>query len=193
MRDSGTARSLARRVAVFLDRDGTLIEDAHYLSSPDGVQLLPGAPEAVAALNAAGVLSIVVTNQSGIAQGLVTEAEYRATRDRLDQLLAERGARVDATYHCPHHPSVSGACECRKPSAGMYRRAALDLDIDLTRSLYVGDRRRDVEPALELGGRGVLVPSTVTPPNDIAWARAHAEVEHSLGDVVSGFLARRVD
>jgi histidinol-phosphate phosphatase family protein len=192
MSDRSASSPGGTRAAVFLDRDGTLIEDAHYLSSADAVQLLAGAPEAVAALNAAGVLAIVVTNQSGIAQGLVTEAEYHATQQRLDRLLAERGARVDATYHCPHHPSVSGACDCRKPSVGMYRRAALELGVDLARSLYVGDRRRDVEPALELGGRGVLVPSSVTPPNDIAWARTHALVEHSLGDVVAQFLAGRL-
>jgi D-glycero-D-manno-heptose 1,7-bisphosphate phosphatase len=178
-----------QRIAAFLDRDGTLIEDAAYLSSPDGVVLLSGATEAVAALNAAGVLAVVVTNQSGIAQGLLTEVQYQATRERLDSLMNEHGARIDATYHCPHHPSVSGRCDCRKPATGMYRQAALDLDIDLTRSLYVGDRRRDAEPGLQLGGRGVLVPSIATPPDDIVWARTHAVLEHSLGDVVAGFLA----
>lgn len=191
MSDSSSTPPHATRVAAFLDRDGTLIEDVHYLSSADGVRLLPGASEAVAALNAAGVLAVVVTNQSGIAQGLMTEAQYVETRDRLDRLMSERGARVDATYHCPHHPGVSAACDCRKPSAGMYRRAALDLGIDLTRSLYVGDRRRDVEPGLELGGRAVLIPSIATPPDDIVWSRTYAAVERSLGDVMVRFIAEQ--
>lgn len=174
--------------AAFLDRDGTLIEDAHYLADPDGVRLLPGAAEAVVALNGAAIPAVVVTNQSGIAQRLITEAQYAATQRRLAELLAAEGARLDAVYHCPHHPSVSGLCECRKPLTGMYRRAASDLDLDLKRSLYVGDRRRDVEPALDLGGLGVLVASPATPPDDVSWARAHAEVAQSLGDAVARFL-----
>lgn len=176
------------RPAAFLDRDGTLIEDAHYLADPDGVRLLAGAPEALARLNAAGLPAIVITNQSGIAQGLITEAQYEATRQRLDDLLATYPARIDATYHCPHHPTVSGTCTCRKPGTGLYVWASRALGIDLERSLYVGDRRRDVEPSLELGGLGLLVPSPDTPPNDVSWARAHADVAHSLDEAIDHFL-----
>jgi len=179
---------MTERLAAFLDRDGTLIEDAHYLADPDGVRLLPGAAAAVALLNRAGVLAVVITNQSGIAQGLLSEAQYARTRARLVELLAADGARIDATYHCPHHPSVSGSCDCRKPATGMYRQAAREHDIVLAQALYVGDRRRDVEPALELGGRGTLVPSAETPPNDVAWARAHAQVAHSLEAAVRDYL-----
>ncbi len=179
---------MSKRLAAFLDRDGTLIEDAHYLADPDRVVVLPDVAESIIALNERDLLAIVVTNQSGIAQGLVTEAQYDATRRRLAQLLAESGARLDDTYHCPHHPSVSGACDCRKPGTGMYLRAAREHAIDLTRSLYVGDRRRDVEPALELGGIGILVPSAVTPPNEVHWARTHAGVSHSLAEAVSSWI-----
>ena len=177
------------RLAAFLDRDGTLIEDAHYLADPDGVRLLPGAAAAVSLLNSADILAIVVTNQSGIAQGLVSETQYERTRVRLVELLAAEGARIDDTYHCPHHPSVSGICECRKPAAGMYRQAAREHRIALPRALYVGDRRRDVEPVLELGGTGILVPSAETPPNDVAWARSHVQVEHSLEEAVRAYLS----
>lgn len=180
---------MTERLAAFLDRDGTLIEDAHYLADPDGVRLLPEAAAAVALLNRAGVLAVVITNQSGIAQGLVSEAQYEGTRARLVELLAAEGARIDATYHCPHHPSVSGSCDCRKPATGMYRQAAREHQIALAHALYVGDRRRDVEPALELGGTGTLVPSPETPPNDVAWARTHARVAHSLGAAVRDYLA----
>jgi len=180
---------MSARVAAFLDRDGTLIEDAHYLADENGVHLLPGAAAQVRTLNDRGILAVVVTNQSGIAQGLVSEAQYEATRRRLDQLLAEAGAHLDATYHCPHYPGVSGACECRKPAPGMYLRAARDLGIDLTRSLYVGDRWRDVEPALALGGMGILVRSSVTPADDVHWARTHAQVAPSLGEALAQWFA----
>lgn len=175
--------------AVFLDRDGTIIEDAHYLADPEGVRLLPGVAVEILALNTRGTLVIVVTNQSGIARGLVTEAQYEATRRRTDELLAAFGARVDDVYHCPHFPSVSGACDCRKPSTGLYLRAAAQHGVDLARSLYVGDKRRDVEPAIALGGTGILVPAADTPPNDIHWARAHAHVCHSLREAIAAWYA----
>ena len=176
------------KTAAFLDRDGTVIEDAHYLSDAARISLLPGVPEAVRTLNDAGVLTVIVTNQSGIAQGLLTEGQYRATRDRLARLIRDAGARLDAQYHCPHYPSVSGACECRKPGTGMYRQAAKEHRIALDRSLYAGDRRRDVEPALALGGFGVLVPSKETPASDVLWATEHAAVEDSLSAAVARYL-----
>jgi D-glycero-D-manno-heptose 1,7-bisphosphate phosphatase len=145
------------RPAVFLDRDGTLIEDRHYLRDPAEVRLLPGVGGAIRRLNKAGVAAVVVTNQSGIARGLLTEADYTATARRLDDLLAGAGARLDAAYHCPHLPEISGPCECRKPGLLLYRRAAGDLDLDLERSWWVGDRPRDVEAASALGGRGMLI------------------------------------
>lgn len=176
------------KTAAFLDRDGTLIEDAHYLSDVSRIHLLPGAADSVRRLNDAGVLAIVVTNQSGIAQGLISEAQYEATRDRLAELLRGAGARIDAQYHCPHYPSVTGACECRKPGTGLFRLAARDHQIALDRSLYVGDRRRDVEPGVTLGGCGVLVPSTESTTPEIMWASEHATVDESLQDAVTRYL-----
>ena len=144
--------------AVFLDRDGTLVEDVGYASDPDQVRLLPGAAAAVARLNHAGYRAIVVTNQSGIARGLITSDQYAATAARLEQLLAAAGARLDAQYHCPHLPEVSGRCDCRKPGTLLYRAAAADFLLDLTACWWVGDRERDVEPAAALGGRGLRIP-----------------------------------
>ena len=146
------------RPALFLDRDGTLIADAHYLADPSLVRLLRGAGAAVARANAAGVLTIVVTNQSGIARGLITPAQYEAVRAQTDALLLRQGARVDATFHCPHWPAISGPCDCRKPLLGMYNQANAAFGIDLARSAYIGDRWRDVVPAQTTGGFGVLVP-----------------------------------
>jgi histidinol-phosphate phosphatase family protein len=174
-----------RRRAVFLDRDGTLIEDVHYLNDPARVTLVRGAAEAVRALRERGWATVVVTNQSGIARGLVTPAQFDAVTARLDALLAERGATLDATYHCPHLPELTGPCACRKPGPAMYERAARELGLDLAGSLYVGDRWRDVAPALLFGGRGVLVPSPDTPDEDVERATIEASVVESLADVVA--------
>jgi D-glycero-D-manno-heptose 1,7-bisphosphate phosphatase len=148
---------VSRRPAVFFDRDGTLIEDRHYLRDPDLVRLLPGAADAVRRLDGAGFAIVVVTNQSGIARGLLTEQDYQATARRLEQLLAAAGAALAGQYHCPHLPEISGPCMCRKPGTQLYVLAADDLTLDLTRSWWVGDRLRDVTPAAAFGGRGLLV------------------------------------
>lgn len=145
------------RPAVFLDRDGTVIQEREYLADPAGVRLVPGAAEAIRRLRAAGYAVVIVTNQSGIARGLYRESDYRAVAARLDTMLARAGARPDGTYHCPHHPDLTGPCPCRKPGTGMHRRAAEELGLDLAASVYVGDKPTDVEPGLALGGRGVLV------------------------------------
>ena len=145
------------RRAVFLDRDGTIIEDVAYLREPQEVRLLPGAAAAIERLNSAGLLVIVATNQSGIARKLLTVAEYWMGERRVDELLAQHGAHLDAHYFCPHLPEVTGACECRKPGTLLYRQAADRFGIDLKRSWWVGDRMRDVLPAESLGGRGTLV------------------------------------
>lgn len=145
------------RPAVFIDRDGTIIVEKVYLSDPDGVELVGGSIEALRTLRAAGFLLVVVTNQSGIARGLYTLDDYHAVAARLDRDLADHGIVVDATHFCPHHPEKTGPCSCRKPGTGMYRRAAEALDIDLGASFYIGDKITDVQPAIELGGQGVLV------------------------------------
>jgi D-glycero-D-manno-heptose 1,7-bisphosphate phosphatase len=148
---------VSRRPAAFLDRDGTLIQDRHYLRDPSAMRLLPGVAEAIARLNRAGVAAVVVTNQSGIARGLLSEADYQAAVAKLDQLLEAGGARVDGHYHCPHLPEITGACDCRKPGSLLYRRAVDALGLDPVRSWWIGDRVRDVAGATAFGGQGVLV------------------------------------
>jgi D-glycero-D-manno-heptose 1,7-bisphosphate phosphatase len=147
----------APRAAVFLDRDGTVVEDPGFLRDPADVVLLPGAAAAIAHLNRAGIAAVVVTNQSGIARGLILPEEYRAVEQRIGQLLAAEGGSLDATYHCPHYPAISGPCDCRKPGTLLYRRAAEELGLDLARSWAVGDRLTDLEAVHRLGGRGMLV------------------------------------
>lgn len=148
------------RPAVFLDRDGTIIEDQGYLRDPGGMRLLPRAGPAIKRLNASGFVVVVVTNQSGISRGLLSLDVYRATERRLRELVAGEGARVDGQYFCPHLPELNGPCECRKPGPLLYRQAAERFGIDLSRSWWVGDRLRDVLPAETFGGRGILVGGT---------------------------------
>jgi D-glycero-D-manno-heptose 1,7-bisphosphate phosphatase len=179
----------AARPAAFLDRDGTINEDRNYVGRADDVRLLPGAAAAIARLNAAGVPVVVVSNQSGIARGYFTLADYESVGARLAQLLAAEGAVIDATYMCPHHPTITGPCDCRKPATFLYRRAATDLGLDLARSLYVGDRWHDTEPADALGGRGVLVPGPATPAAERARAEAGGRVAATLREAVDTWLA----
>lgn len=176
------------RRAVFLDRDGTIIEDTGYLKDPERMRLLPGAADAIARLNSRGLLAVVVTNQSGIARGLLSEEDYRATERRLDQLLAASGARVDGHFHCPHLPEITGPCNCRKPGTLLYRQAAERFGIDLQHSWWVGDRARDVLPAAAFGARGVLVLGE-SAAHESADAAPHRVVQvQSLVDAVQWIL-----
>jgi len=152
-----TGPERGERPAVFLDRDGTLILEKEYLADPTGIEVVPGAFEALRDLRAAGFALVVVTNQSGIARGLYDEADYHAVAAALDRELEAHGVPVDATYFCPHHPDVSGPCDCRKPDTGMHLRARDELGLTFEGSWFVGDKITDLLPARMLGGQGVLV------------------------------------
>jgi D-glycero-D-manno-heptose 1,7-bisphosphate phosphatase len=148
--------------AVFLDRDGTMIEDVGYLDSLDRLAFFPWTVDAIRALNRAGLAVVVVTNQSGIARGFFDEAFVGETHQRIEAYLAAGGARVDAYYYCPHHPDGSidpyrRRCDCRKPARGLIDRAVADLDLDLSRSYVVGDKWSDVQLGRAAGARAVLV------------------------------------
>lgn len=184
-----TIHTMGKRGAVFFDRDGTLIEDKHYLKDPNDVVLVAHASNAVRFVNYAQLPVIVVTNQSGIARGLLTEADYAACKARLDDLLSERNAYIDASYHCPHHPDITGPCDCRKPGVGLYERAIAEHHLDPALCLYVGDRFRDIAAAKHFGGRGILVPSPNTPGEEIVRAAAELEIAATLTAAVQSFLA----
>lgn len=144
-----------RFAAVFLDRDGTINEDVGYMDSLDKFSLIPGAAAAIARLNRRGVRVFLVTNQSGIARGVFTEAFLHSVHAELQTLLKKEGAFLDGIFYCPHHPSVS-PCTCRKPEMGMIERAVLEHRIDLSVSYVVGDKGLDM--ALAQGGaKGILV------------------------------------
>lgn len=151
--------------AVFFDRDGTLIKEKHYLKDPDGVELTEGAAECIRALKRAGFLIVIVSNQSGIARGMMTEEEVRRVNDRLAALLREEGAQADGIYFCPHHPAGSIAaysfeCDCRKPKTGMAVRAASELGIDLSASYMVGDKAADIFFGKNAGMKGCFLVMT---------------------------------
>lgn len=171
--------------AVFLDRDGTIVEDPGFLHEPGKVKLLPGAGEAIRRLNEHGYLAVVVTNQSGIARGRYTVADYSAVQRRLVELLETHGAHLDGAYFCPHHPQFTGPCECRKPGLKLFLDAEKALDIDLARSFWVGDRLSDVQPANLLAGHGILV---ATGEGNLHQGQARA-----MGVMVVADLAEAVD
>jgi histidinol-phosphate phosphatase family protein len=145
----------ARRPALFLDRDGTLVDNVPYNGDPEQVRLVPGAGRALRWVRDAGIPMIVVSNQSGVARGLLSEADVQRVNARMRELLRLSGSDVDAIYVCTHHPEHGPACRCRKPQPGLLWRAAKELAIDLSASLMVGDAQRDLEAGARAGTQGV--------------------------------------
>ncbi len=148
--------------AVFLDRDGVINEEAGIIFQPDQLELIPGSAAGVRRLNGLGIPVIVVTNQPAVARGLCTEADIGRIHDRLKELLKEEEAVVDAVYFCPHHENADDVryrcvCECRKPRAGLLRRAASEFGLDLTRCVVIGDRTVDLQAARTAGCEAFLV------------------------------------
>jgi len=142
--------------AIFLDRDDTLIEDPGYIDHPDQVKLLDGATEALSELKAMGYKLVIVSNQSGIARGILTEKKLNEIHKRLKQLLVEKGVHLDNIYYCPYHPDGTvekyrKETECRKPNHGMLTKAAQEMSIDLDGSWMIGNSSRDVEAGLRAG------------------------------------------
>ena len=179
------------RPAVFLDRDGTILEDRGYLGDPAGARLLPGAAAAVARINSAGLAAILVTNQSGIARGFYSEHDYRQVERRLEELLARSGARLDAQYFCPHLPEITGPCDCRKPGGLLFRQAAKDLGIDLGASWWIGDKLSDLEPSSPYGGRAILVETGEGREHAAEASRAGFRVARDLAAAVETILSER--
>ena len=148
--------------AVFLDRDGTLIEEVGYLDRPERVELYPFAIDALRALNRAGIKIVLVTNQSGVARGFFDEAMVDRCHRHIADLLARGGAHIDAYYYCPHHldgrvPEYAIRCDCRKPGRALVDKAVREFGIDPARSFTVGDRWVDIGLARTVNARGVLV------------------------------------
>jgi D-glycero-D-manno-heptose 1,7-bisphosphate phosphatase len=149
------------RPAAFLDRDGVLNEDLGYVCKPSDFRWIPGAKAAISLLNELGYLTVVITNQSGVARGFYSEDDVRALHAWVARDLSASGARIDAVYFCPHHPAARVAqyrrrCDCRKPAAGLIQQAIREHAIDPSKSFLVGDKPTDCQAAASAGVRGYL-------------------------------------
>jgi D-glycero-D-manno-heptose 1,7-bisphosphate phosphatase len=174
-----------RAGAIFLDKDGTLVENVPYNVHPDLVRLVPGAIEGLRALAQAGRRLFVVSNQSGVARGLFSIGALEGMQRRLRDLLSDAGISLDGVYFCPHHPGGSVAeyaieCSCRKPAQGLLLRAARDHGVDLSRSWMIGDILDDVEAGRRAGCRTVLIDSG----NETEWMLSRDRMpDHVVRDV----------
>lgn len=145
--------------AIFLDRDGVIIRDKSYMHDPADIEFLPGAVEGLRLLSEYPL--IILTNQSGIARGYFSLEQAWTLNTEVVRRLAEQGIVIAKTYLCPHHPDFTGPCDCRKPKPGLARQAAAELDVDLSRSIMIGDRDADVELGRNIGARTILLRSPI--------------------------------
>jgi D,D-heptose 1,7-bisphosphate phosphatase len=147
---------------VFIDRDGTLIKERDFISDIGQVELIPGAAKALRILRQLGIKTVVVSNQSGVARGLLTESQVRLVNNHILRLLRKEGAEPDAVYYCPHHPAYGGQkyrrnCNCRKPATGMIKRAQKELSLSANSSYVIGDKLSDMELANKMKFKGILL------------------------------------
>ncbi len=187
------------RPAIFMDRDGTLSHEVGYVNHASRFRLYPWTVDAVRAINRAGWLAVVVTNQAGVARGYFPEAVFREVRQILLDALAAGGAHLDAFYACLHHPNLGQPpyrrdCDCRKPRPGLLRQAQAELGADLASSWVIGDRHSDLELAWNVGARGALVKTgyglgelTHLGPS---WQRSPDLVAENLLEAVERILGR---
>jgi heptosyltransferase-2 len=159
---------------IFLDRDGTLNEDPGYLKSASELRMLPGVAAALARLKAAGARLVVVTNQSGVGRGFLSLKDLEAVHARLEGLLEQHDAALDAIYFCPHHPN--DGCRCRKPATGMVDRAVAELQVDLRKAYVVGDHASDIQLAKAVGVKSILVTSGTVNEQALTMLRAAGAV-----------------
>ncbi len=157
--------------AVFLDRDGTIIEDVGYISECNQVRFFPKADEAIRLLNEHSFKVIVISNQAGVARGYFTEERVREVNKHIQESLVKQGAAVDRFYYCPHHvdgivEEYKKECYCRKPNPGMIEAAVREFDIDLKKSFLIGDKPSDVEAGCRTGCRTVLLAQEAPPSHD---------------------------
>jgi D-glycero-D-manno-heptose 1,7-bisphosphate phosphatase len=189
------------RRAIIMDRDGTVCDEVGYVNHVDRVRLLPRSAAAIRAANEAGFQTVVATNQAGVARGYFAEALVEEVHDRVRELLAAEGARLDGIYYCPHHPEVGEpayrkVCTCRKPLSGMLERARDEMGIDLAASYMIGDTVKDIEAGRRAGAKSVLVLTGYgrgeLQYQSHAWKVKPDHVAEDLLDAVAWVLEREV-
>jgi D-glycero-D-manno-heptose 1,7-bisphosphate phosphatase len=190
---------MAKRPAIFLDRDGTLSEEVGYVNHVSRFRLYPWSVDAIRRINRSGRLAVLVTNQAGVARGYFPESVFDEVQERLQRAIESGGGRFDAVYACLHHPSVGeppyrADCDCRKPRPGLLRRAERELGADLANSWVIGDRHSDLQLAWSVGAHGALVKSgyglgelTYLAPG---WPRQPDLVAENLLEAVERILGR---
>ena len=185
--------------AIFMDRDGTVSYEVGYVNHPDRYDIMPGSAEAIARINFAGFLAVVITNQAGVARGYFKEELIVQVHEKLKRLIAEKAAHLDGIYYCPHHPEVGEPpyrqrCNCRKPAPGLLLKAQKDLNIDLSRSYIIGDSIKDIETGFNAGVKSVLVLTGYGKGEyeygSECWKQKPLHVAQNLQEAVSWILAR---
>ncbi len=173
--------------ALFLDRDGVVVEEVEYLRRVEDLRLLPGAAAAIRRMNQGGVPVILVTNQSGVARGLLNEDRLGEIHAALSGMLAAEGARLDGLYYCPHHPTAGAGdytmdCDCRKPKPGMLLRAARELEFELRLSALIGDSKRDIAAARAAGCAAAIL---VLTGHGAAQSAQPGQPDHTAADIAA--------
>jgi D-glycero-D-manno-heptose 1,7-bisphosphate phosphatase len=184
---------------IFLDRDGTINEEVDFLSSPQNLHLLPRAAEAIREFNTLGFKIFIVTNQSGIARGLLTEKQLHEIHLTLIEKLSEHGVRIDAIYYCPHHPDFGEPqyhreCDCRKPRTGMITKAIQGFSADLSHSFVIGDRLIDIQMGNAVGIPSILVMTGYGKQELLLCQEHHADIVYIAADLFDAaqFVKRSV-
>lgn len=176
--------------ALFLDRDGVVVEEVEYLRRVEDLRLLPGAAAAIRRMNQGGVPVILVTNQSGVARGLLNEDRLGEIHAALTGMLAAEGARLDGLYYCPHHPTAGAGdytmdCDCRKPQPGMLLRAAQELEFELRLSALIGDTTGDIAAARAAGCAAAILVQTGHGAAQPAQPGQTGQPDHTAADIAA--------
>ncbi len=183
--------------AIFIDRDGTINVDKDYLSDPDGLEFIEDSPEAIALANSLGLKVIIISNQSGVARGILTAEQVEAVNNRLVEMLNQRGAAVDAIYYCPHYPNSGGVqCTCRKRDIGMLLRAKAEFAIDLSQSFVVGDKWSDIKCGENAGAFTSLVLTGYGRSDYQRCIDAGIKIDYlakNLHDTVTNFVRKKIE
>jgi D-glycero-D-manno-heptose 1,7-bisphosphate phosphatase len=178
-----------RRIGAFLDRDGTINEEVVYLRTPEQLRLIAGVGPAIRSLNQHGLLTCVISNQSGVARGFLSESDLTPIHAKLEDDLRRSDARIDRIYYCPHHPTEGRPpydieCACRKPAPGMLLQGARELGIDLRKSFVVGDRIVDVQAGKAVGAATILVLTGYGATTLEECRREHVEPDYTVPSIV---------
>jgi D-glycero-D-manno-heptose 1,7-bisphosphate phosphatase len=184
--------------AVFIDRDGTINVDKDYLTDPDDIEFIEGSPEAIRLANDLGLKVVVISNQSGVARGLMSESQVESVNAQLIRMLRDKGATVDAMYYCPHHPDYGERvkCNCRKPDIGMLLKAKEKFDLDLGKSFVIGDKWSDIKCGENAGARTSLVKTGYGAADYQRCIDAGIKIDYlaeNLFDSVTNFVRKKLE